>query len=206
MKIRFFILGLVLTVAPGFARPADSLVQRYFENLESLRADFIQTVFDENDRPLETSSGRMVMQRPGRFRWDYHQPFEQVVVADGKRLWHYDSALEQVSVRRLDTALSATPLALLSGAAPIEKVFTVERMVSRQGLQWFELQPKDPRAEFQALRVAFRGDVLESIELEDVFNQRTRLTFRGLERNVAVDPALLRFEPPPGVDVVGDVP
>jgi len=56
------------------------------------------------------------------------------------------------------------------------------------------------------LRVAFAGDALNTIELEDVFNQRTRLAFGKLERNVKIDPALLRFAPPPGVDVVGDVP
>jgi len=54
------------------------------------------------------------------------------------------------------------------------------------------------------LRVAFRGDALISLELEDSFGQRTRLDFQKLERNPALDPALLKFTPPPGVDVVGD--
>lgn len=202
------LLWLVL-VLPGWAAVDDrpeSRVERYFQNLKSLRADFVQTVFDTDSRLLQVSSGHMVMQRPGRFRWDYQEPYEQIIVADGERLWLYDSDLEQVTVRQLDTALSATPLALLSGAAPIEEVFTVSDVVRQADLQWYELRPKEPQAEFKALRVAFRGEGLSAIELEDAFNQRTRLSFEQVERNVAIDPKLLRFVPPPGVDVVGDLP
>jgi outer membrane lipoprotein carrier protein len=172
--------------------------------LRSLRADFVQEVFDANLRPTETSSGRMVMQRPGRFRWDYDKPFTQVIVADGVRLWHYDKELQQVTVRQMSAALGSTPLALLSGAAPIEDAFSVGAPITRDGLQWYDLRPKDEQAEFRLLRVAFKGDVLRSIELQDAFDQRTRLSFSGLERNVPIDPQLLRFVPPAGVDVVGD--
>jgi outer membrane lipoprotein carrier protein len=181
-------------------------VERYFRDLRSLRAEFVQQVYDTQRANVQTSSGVMVMQKPGRFRWDYVLPFAQVIVADGDRLWHYDSELQQVTVRRLDQALGSTPLALLSGAAPIGETFSVGPPQREDGLQWFELKPKDEQAEFRRLRVAFGGGDLKMIELEDAFNQRTRLRFERLERNVSIDPSLLRFEPPAGVDVVGEAP
>ncbi len=196
------LLGLLLTL-PAQAAPS-SPVQRYFQELQSLRADFIQRVFDERSRVLQTSSGRMLMQKPGKFRWDYHTPAEQIIVADGERLWAYDVDLAQVTVRRLDKALSSTPLALLSGAAPIEETFNVGNVRRQDGLEWYELTPKQSQTEFRSLRVAFRGETLISLELEDSFGQRTRLDFQKLERNPPLDPALLKFTPPPGVDVVGD--
>jgi len=201
-KLIVLMLGLMLAVAAPAATPAS--VQRYFQNLQSLRADFIQRVFDERGRVMQTSSGRMLMRKPGQFRWDYQTPAEQVIVADGERLWAYDVDLAQVTVRKLDQALGSTPLALLSGAAPIEEAFTVGGARSRDGLDWYDLAPKQPQPEFRLLRVAFRGDALISLELEDNFGQRTRLDFQKLERNPTLDPALLKFTPPPGVDVVGD--
>lgn len=195
-------LGLMLVTAAPAATP--SPVQRYFQSLQSLRADFVQRVFDERGRVMQISSGRMLMRKPGQFRWDYQVPAEQIIVADGKRLWAYDVDLAQVTVRKLDQALSSTPLALLSGAAPVEEAFTVGGVRSRDGLDWYELTPKQPQPEFRLLRVAFRGDALISLELEDSFGQRTRLDFQKLERNPALDPTLLKFTPPPGVDVVGD--
>ncbi len=184
------------------AQPAQ--VQRYFQDLKSLRADFIQRVFDERSQIVQSSSGQMLMQKPGKFRWNYRTPAEQIIVADGDRLWAYDVDLAQVTVRKLDKALSVTPLALLSGAAPIEDTFTVGEARNRDGLAWYELTPKQPQPEFRLLRVAFKAELLVSLELEDGFGQRTRLDFQKLERNPALDPALLKFAPPPGVDVVGD--
>ena len=201
-KLIVLMLGLTLGTSAPTATPAT--VQRYFQNLQSLRVDFIQRVFDERGRVMQTSSGQMLMRKPGKFRWDYQTPAEQVIVADGERLWAYDVDLAQVTVRKLDQALSSTPLALLSGAAPIEEAFTVGSVRRQDGLEWYELTPKQPQPEFRLLRVAFRGEALISLELEDNFGQRTRLDFQKLERNPAFDPALLKFTPPPGVDVVGD--
>ncbi len=198
--VLMFGLGLALPTLAATLSP----VQRYFEELRSLRANFIQRVFDERGRVMQTSSGRMLMRKPGQFRWDYQTPAEQVIVADGERLWAYDVDLAQVTVRKLDQALSSTPLALLSGAAPIENTFTVSGVRNRDGLDWYDLTPKQPQPEFRLLRVAFKGDALISLELEDSFGQRTRLDFQKLERNPTLDPALLKFTPPPGVDVVGD--
>jgi outer membrane lipoprotein carrier protein len=127
-------------------------------------------------------------------------------VADGQHLWIYDSELEQVTVRRLDSALSATPLSLLTGDAPVDQAFSINRMATGGSAQWYELRPKQPQSEFSLLRVALDGDILKAIELEDAFNQRTRLSFERVERNVPVATGRFHFEPPPGVDVVGDVP
>ena len=202
----YFTWFCLLLGTPALAAPTDSQVQAYFRELKSLQADFTQTILDERSRTLETSKGQMFMQKPGRFRWDYRQPPSQLIVADGERMWLYDKELQQVTVRLLDKALSATPLALLSGAAPLEDAFSVSGSGIQDGLQWYELRPKQEQPEFKKLRVAFNGEMLKIIELEDAFNQRTRLSFDRLQRNVPVDPGLLRFVPPQGVDVVGDVP
>jgi len=199
------ISSLLVVLGNPASAQEESLVQRYFQELRSLSGKFEQQVFDDQSRQLETSSGRMVMQKPGLFRWDYAQPSEQVIVSDGERLWAYDVELEQITVRALDQALSATPLALLSGAAPIEDTFEVNSQEARDGLEWFVLRPKQEQAEFKQLRIAFQDQQLHIIELEDALNQRTQLTFTQLERNAAIDPAQFDFTPPPGVDVVGDV-
>lgn len=201
--IRSLLILLLMWPLAGPAWAATP-VQRYFQNLQSLRADFIQRVYDERGRVVQSSSGQMLMRKPGQFRWDYRTPAEQIIVADGERLWAYDVDLAQVTVRKLDTALSSTPLALLSGAAPIEETFEVGNVQTRDGLDWYDLTPKQPQPEFRLLRVVFKGDALVSLELEDHFGQRTRLDFQKLERNPTLDPALLKFTPPPGVDVVGD--
>lgn len=195
-------LALLLGAGPALA---DTPVPRYFRDLASLTADFRQTVYDPKGQPAQVSSGQVWMQKPGRFRWDYREPTRQLIVADGSRLWIYDEGLEQVTVRKLDAALGATPLALLSGAAPIDEAFKVGAARNRDGLTWTELTPKAEASDFRLLRVGFQGDRLAAIELEDAFGGRTRLVFEHLQRNAAIDAERFRFVPPKGVDVIGDV-
>lgn len=195
---------LLLTCALIAPAQAEVSVTQYFRDLRSLEAGFTQRVTDAQGRLVQQSAGTMAMQKPGRFRWDYREPSPQTIVADGERLWVHDPGLDQVTVRPLDAALGGTPLALLSGAAPIEDVFRVGAAQSRGGLSWFELTPKNEGGDFRALRVGFRGEALTALELEDSLGGRTRVEFTKLVRNGSVDPALFRFVPPPGTDVIGD--
>ncbi|MFO1352171.1 MAG: outer membrane lipoprotein chaperone LolA [Gammaproteobacteria bacterium] len=199
------VCSIAVALGIGVANADAQRVTQYFQALQSLRAEFVQTVFDDKGKVMQVARGEMWMQKPGRFRWNYQEPYEQVIVADGTRLWVYDKDLEQVTVKRIDAALSETPLALLSGAAPIGKEFTIGAARKQGGLEWYELRPKKEQSEFSLLRVGFDGDALRTIELEDALKQRTRLSLEKLERNISVDSKQFQFVPPPGVDVAGDL-
>ncbi len=181
-------------------------IQHYFGGLYSLRSDFIQRVYDRHSHVVQISSGRMLIQKPsGKFRCDYWTPSKQIIIADGDRLWAYDVALAQVTVRKLDKALNlASPMVLLSGNIPIEEAFIIGKAYEKDGLTWYKLEPKQQRVEFSSLRVAFNNELLFSLEIEDESGQHTFIDFQKLELNPAIDPSLLKFIPPPGVDVVGD--
>jgi outer membrane lipoprotein carrier protein len=163
-------------------------------------------VYDKHSHVVQISSGKMLIQKPGgKFRCDYLKPSKQVIIADGNRLWAYDVALAQVTVRKLDKALSlAAPMVLLSGNTPLEEAFIIGKPYEKDGLTWYKLESKQQRVEFSSLRVAFDDDLLCSLEIEDEAGQHTFIDFQKLELNPAIDPSLLNFIPPPGVDVVGD--
>lgn len=194
---------LCLTVGWAGAA-AESEIERFFRELNGLSASFTQTVMDENGQVEQVSHGQMAMQKPGRFRWDYHDPYRQLIVADGERLWLYDKDLEQVTVQRIDEALTETPLALLSGVAPIEEKFEVRQSHDLGTVRWYELQPKSGDSEFKLLKVAFDQGRLVSFELENALKQVTRLSLQNVRVNPDLDPQRFQFTPPPGVDVVGD--
>jgi outer membrane lipoprotein carrier protein len=106
-------------------------------------------------------------------------------------------------VQALDEVLGTTPLALLSGDDPLESIFEIENLRSRGQLTWYRLQPRQARSELNALRLGFAQGELRVLEIEDALRRRTRIALANVERNPDLDPALFRFDPPPGVDVVG---
>jgi outer membrane lipoprotein carrier protein len=199
-----FSMLLLLSFA-AYAGPATDKLDDFFANVDAMQADFHQVLLDGQGKPVKEADGTLVMQRPGKFRWDYVTPFKQLIVADGKKIWIYDSELEQVTVKPVDTALGDTPALLLSGDQPLEGKFLITDLGTTDGLDWVELQPKVAESGFERVRLGFGKDDLEVLELLDNFGQTTRLKFTNLRRNPHVNAELFAFNPPKGVDVIGEV-
>jgi chaperone LolA len=188
--------------APNAAAAAE--VEKYLGGLASWSADFEQNIEDANGQVLRSAAGRLYLQRPGRFRWDYTKPSEQLILADGKRIWFYDKDLAQANVRDMDTSLASTPASLLSGQGSVSTQFDVTSLPPGNGLKWFQLVPKHTDTDFRLVRIGIdkNGD-LKSMFLADKLNQITQLSFSNSKRNDKFPPDLFTFVPPPGVDVIG---
>jgi outer membrane lipoprotein carrier protein len=199
-----FLLLFALAFASAAHASAIERFKSFLSNTQSARADFDQQVFGREGKLTQQSKGSFVFQRPGRFRWTYAKPVDQVIVGDGERVWIYDRDLNQVTVRRLSKALGSTPAALLAGSSEVEQAFALSEAGTRDGLEWLEARPKEPDAGFERIRMGFSANGLEAMELTDNFGQTTRLRFSNLQRNPRVDPAEFRFEPPKGADVLGE--
>jgi outer membrane lipoprotein carrier protein len=178
-------------------------VEQFLKALQSFEAEFSQTLTDKSGRVLDESSGRLAIQRPNRFRWDYTAPSEQVIVADGKRIWLYDPELEQVTVRRLDDTLSATPAMLLSGEGNLRENFKVVASRRERNVDWITLEPVRSDTDFKSVTLGFVGSELRHMQLADKLNQTTSLEFTDMESNTPLDPQRFTFKPPPGADVIG---
>jgi outer membrane lipoprotein carrier protein len=195
---------LCLLANPLRAGATPDYVRDFFHDLVTLRADFDQQVIDSENRLTQSSSGRMWIKRPGRFRWDYEQPYRQQLVADGERLWSYDEDLEQVTVRPAAEVLTATPAMLLSGEQPLEDVFFMEQTDTGTAEQSVRLSPKSDDSNITALALFFSSGSLARIEARDSFGNTTIFSFTNLERNPVLESGLFRFVPPAGADVIGD--
>jgi outer membrane lipoprotein carrier protein len=207
LKLRMAALALVLLTllgaAPGRASPASD-VEKYLSGLSSWSADFQQTIDDGQGKVLRSAAGKFYLERPGRFRWDYSDPSEQLVLADGKQIWFYDKDLAQANVRSMDGTLASTPAMLLSGTGSVSAEFDIKALPDSGGLRWFQLVPKHPDTDFQLVRIGFdKNGELASMFLADKLNQITQLTFTHPTKNPQFAPNLFSFTPPPGVDVIG---
>jgi outer membrane lipoprotein carrier protein len=201
--MRFALLFLVFVSANSDAAALERF-KAFASGTQAARADFEQTVRDRAGKTLQQSKGRFVFQRPGKFRWTYEKPVDQLIVGDGERVWIHDRELNQVTVRKLTRALGSTPAALLAGSAEVEKAFELSEAGKRDGLEWLEAKPKEREAGFDRVRMGFGENGIQAMELVDHFGQTTLLRFSNLARNPKVDPQEFRFTPPKGADVLGE--
>ena len=197
---------LLLLLLPGAALGASTVdeLKNLLQQTTTARAHFAQIVLDSNMRTLQRATGTMQFSRPGKFRWQYDKPYEQLIVSDGSQVWLYDKDLNQVTVRRLDRALGSSPAALLAGSNEIEKSYTLTGIGNQEGLDWLEAGPRTRDTGFETIRLGFGKAGLEAMELRDQFGQITVIKFSTIERNAKLPPEIFRFTPPKGADVISE--
>jgi outer membrane lipoprotein carrier protein len=202
MKAKAWGAGVALALAV-FAARADAVdtLREFVRDVKTGQASFTQTVTSTDGARRKTSSGEFEFARPNRFRFAYTKPFEQLIVADGQKVWIYDKDLNQASSRAVAKAIGATPAALLAGGT-LEPDFALAAQPSVQGLDWVLATPQAKDGPFQSMRVAFRGKELAEVEITDAFGQKSRLVFSGFKANPPLAADRFRFTVPPGADVV----
>jgi outer membrane lipoprotein carrier protein len=173
---------LVMLAALGvqavWASSGRERLDRFFERVSSLDAVFTQDVYDEKGKSIQRATGRVELARPGRLRWEYRSPDRQLILADGERLWTFDEELEQE--------------------------YEVREVQGPDGLGWVEISPRARDTEFDRIRIGLDEQGIRQMVLFDRFGQKTVIRFERVRTNIAIPPGQFRFDPPPGVDVIGD--
>lgn len=204
MKAFLAALGMFAATATAAHAGGIDRLDVFMKQTQTARGEFEQRIVNRDRKVTQQSSGSLAFQRPGKFRWSYVKPYEQLIVGDGARVWIYDRDLNQVTVRKLDQALGATPAALLAGSNDALNAFVLKDEGAREGLEWVEATPRDKESTFERIRMGFSAQGLERMELTDSFGQTTLLRFVGLQANPKLDANLFTFTPPKGADVIGD--
>ncbi|MEO8343288.1 MAG: outer membrane lipoprotein chaperone LolA [Gallionella sp.] len=203
---RKFIIGISISLAATAAHAgAIEKLKTFIAATHSAQANFTQEVLDQNGKRIQSASGVMQFQRPGKFRWSYQKPYEQLIVGDGTRFWLYDTDLNQVTVRKLDAALGSSPAALLSGSNEIERGFTLTEGGNKDGMEWLQATPKGQDSSFNKVLMAFNAQAeLVVMELNDMFGHKTVLRFSAMQRNPKLAEKQFHFTPPKGADVISE--
>ena len=148
--------------------------------------------------------GGFEFQRPGKFRWTYRSPYEQLIVSDGQHLFLFDKDLNQITKKKIAGALPASPASILFGSNDFEHDFAVAEDGTRDGVAWIRATPNSKDSLFERIRIGFQNGMPVAMQLRDSFGQSTELAFDHLERNPALPADRFAFTPPPGVDVLED--
>ena len=202
-----FIAGLLFIGAARAAGPVTddgvALVDAFVNDVETFSAEFEQSLIDPDGRMLEKTSGTLEIQRPGRFRWVYEEPYEQWLIADGANIWSYDVDLEQVTVKPQAEALANTPALLLGGSGKAMDQFEHDGSFVENGFTWVRLLPVDTESGFRRVELGFEDGRLNRMVFFDNLEQTTVVVLKNVVVNEPIDASRFRFTVPDDVDVVG---
>jgi len=204
MKFRKFLLCVLcaLCVKPSLASPETDALQAFVDKVQTLSATFEQVQKDEEGHVIAVSSGRVWLARPGKFKWSYQKPYEQLMVCDGRQLWQYDPDLKQAMVRPAGATLQGTPAQLLTDRAALDRHFTVEAAGSEDGAQHLRLLPKAADSDFKLVEMWLKGGAPSRMRFHDPLGGVSEVAFADVKTNVKLDDGVFRFEPPKGTEVI----
>lgn len=203
-KLKAVLLNCLLTLPLAAQADGVSSLKKFYDETHAVKASFHQVVTDKQGQTIQDVYGEMQLKRPNKFKWDYHKPFEQQIISDGKKVWLYDTELAQVSVRELSKALGSSPAALLAGGDSLDKNFKIANVYRKDGLDWVGTNPKDSDSGFNKISLGFKSDVIQEMDMIDSFGHQTKILFSNVVHNPVIDDKTFLFQPPKGVDVVGE--
>ena len=172
-------------------------LQNFNKDFKSASGNFTQQV---KGKSVKSSSGSFVFSRPGKFRWTYSKPYEQVLVSDGKALTMYDKDLKQVTKRSLGSAIGSSPAAVLFGSGDLSQNFTLTDAGERDGRSWVHAKPKG-QSSFSSVNIGMKNGVPDAVVLYDNLGQTTILFFSGFTKNPGISAGTFAFTPPAGTRV-----
>lgn len=203
--LRTLLLLICLVAAsPVLAQSARSRLDAFAHDLRSASAKFEQAVTGASGKRGETSTGDLALKAPRQFRWHTTAPYEQLIVADGNRVWIYDPDLEQASVRGQGAEEAHSPLAVLTDLSRLDHEFSVSEAGERDGLQWLKLVSRAAEPEFAFAELGFDVAALVRMRFEDALGNTTEIRFSDWKRDPPLAADAFTFTPPADVDVVGD--
>ena len=196
------ILMIMLIHSNGYTNALTSL-EKFYASVNTLKAQFRQTVFDTDQQIIDQSRGILYIARPGKFRWEYSSPLPQIIISDATKIWIHDIELEQVTVRNYQQTLAGTPAELLAGNGDLRSQYDLVALdETSDELQWLSLTPKSDDTQFEEIRIGFKDDTLVTMRLIDSFERTTQLIFDELVENASINLALFSFDVPDNVDLI----
>jgi outer membrane lipoprotein carrier protein len=180
------VVATTLLPAIAMASAVDQF-KSFVSNTKSAKGEFVQQqikMVDGNPKVSKTFSGAFVFARPGKFIWTYQKPYEQVLQADGEKLFIFDKDLNQVTIKELGNALGSSPAGDFgsAGAADLDKNFVLKDVPSKQGMEWLEATAKAKGSQFDHIGIGMKDGVPYALELRDQFGQVSLVTLKSMEK------------------------
>ena len=199
------LLALLFASSPVRAQDeAAAQLAQLLNGIETFQADVRQLIVESSGGVLEESQIRFKLKRPNGFYWETTEPYPELIVTDGERLWNYQPDLLQVTLESWDPERSELAAQLLSGRVDeIEADYFITGGDAGNGYAFeFNLEPVDPASLYERVTLYFRDRTLYSIHVDNGNGQRTFWEFFNHEINTPLDDDTFVFEVPEDIELI----
>ncbi len=192
------------TPAPSLEEIIDTLDRRF--SAADFSASFVQESTLKAMGITDTAKGKVWFKHPGMMRWAYESPEPYAIITDGKTLWIYRPQDNQVMVGDALTYFSnGKGASFLSNFKLVRETFQVSFIEPADAEHYtLKLIPRQKQLDLTEihLNIDKRSFDIDNVVSLNAYGDATRIFFSNLAFEPGMDPAMFRFQPPKGADVV----
>lgn len=170
-------------------------LQQRLESMQSMTANFEQTVTADSGDVLQTLTGELSLQRPNKMRWKTNPPDDTLMIANGDTVWYYNPFVEQVTIYQQTDATQNSPMLLLMTGTTEQ---WSDYHVQQQADGTYQIDAKDGSSQ---LALDFNNGVLNHIYLQQAQGDSIELALSEVTLNDPLPSNVFEFDVPAGVDV-----
>ena len=185
---------------------ADNELTQLLDNIHTMQATFEQSLTSEHGTQIGNKvTGKVAIERPGKFRWEIIKPDEQLIIVNNNRMLIYDASLAQLTKRSIDINRSNNPAMLLSSSVTsLKQHFQTVKLKANGSNLWFKLIPKTLKNEevsYNWLKIHFLDGQLKTMYIFDNMGQTSVIKFNNQIINTKISSQKFTFTPPSNTDV-----
>ena len=182
------------------------IIRARYEKVQFLRAKFLQVSGAPGVVTPDVASGIVYLRKDGKLRWDYDKPEPVLIISDGKTLWIYQTADNQVMVdRHFQQKMKRFPYTFLRGMGTIDSEFSAKITKIKNAAITLQLFPKTPLQNISKLFLSFDKNtgIIKKVSWASSQGSDTDITFSDVDITSEIPDSVFHFDPPEGVDIIG---
>jgi len=213
--MKYFTFVFISILLFGFSGQSDSKetdliqkIQEQYQSIQSFSGHFSQTSYRNNTETVRRAEGLVSYKRPGKMRWLYEVPEEQLLVTNGETLWLFDPLLENVTIQKLEKLTDGTALSFLLGLGDLQADFN-RRLISQVLLTSpdaliVELKPKKTAANLSFIQLAVHPVTynLQIIALMDQEGNYRTIELESMHYNLVLEDNFFEFKVTQDMEVI----
>jgi len=179
-------------------------IQKNYESVLTLKANFEQKAFVKMLNRTEVTRGTVQIKKPGKMKWVYNSPDPQVLISDQKNLWFYAPEEEEVTKMPIESVYSSnTPALFLAGQGILTDIFNVVQVLTEKDKFVAVFTPKEVESSLSrlVLRANKNNYQITGATVYDKLGNKTAIKFRSIRINEEIPESVFNFEVPAGVEI-----
>ena len=200
--IQLFLLFLYLLFLPKTSLGNDFNVVDFFNNIDTMRAEFTQINKGVSSTSAIQGSGEIFLEKPNKLFWEMLEPYRKTMVINGSTMIFYDEDLNQALISDYikDNNSSWINFFMESKYSNDAQLIKEQTLIDDQYYVSFMID--DFRDQYKSVIFVFQNERLNKVKLEDLSSQTIEIEFTAFEINPIIKETLFDFTVPQSADVI----